>query len=381
MNTVLIHCPYIGGHQLEYAHHLYIGAMENKEKKYIFIMPQRFNVDSTKKEWPESSNISFHILSEEEEDTMSASMLKQAYYRSKNLSKYIRMYNATEVILIELILYHPFLPLFVSSNVRVSGILYRIYLYDWKFEYFFKKVLDVFKFFIFSKCKVFDRVFILNDEISSKLLNRIYKSNKFQYLSDPVASVHVQSPIDIRSQYRIPIGNKIILHAGGMGWYKGTIEILKAIDALSEEHLRHYTFIFAGQVSDDIKVEFDYLYRKIKDRVQIIFIEGFLPFELLGNLFIACDRVLIPYSVRSQSSGIVGHAAFYQKAVIAVEGGIIGKLVRKFKLGILIPQSDYQSIMKVLELYPNHHFDNNEYVRSHTVEKFYETILRTYGQN
>ena len=57
MKTYLIHTPIISGHQLEYLHHLYLGALERPSDKFFFVVPSRFTVDSAKLDWPEAVNI------------------------------------------------------------------------------------------------------------------------------------------------------------------------------------------------------------------------------------------------------------------------------------------------------------------------------------
>ena len=59
------------------------------------------------------------------------------------------------------------------------------------------------KYIIFSRLNVFYKVFILNDTAAASYLNRLYNTDKFYYLPDPIASLQNYKPKDIRHKYNI----------------------------------------------------------------------------------------------------------------------------------------------------------------------------------
>lgn len=372
MKTILIHSTFVGGHQLEYLHHLYMGAISLTHNNYIFVVPKKFFIDGKSLSWPESSNIQMVTTTYSEK----GGMLSKSYRLCKDLAQYINMYKASEVILIELMSYLPFLPFQISSKVKVSGIIYRIYLYDWKSESRLKRLLEIFKYVLFSRFKVFDRIFILNDSASSAYLNKLYHTSCFCYLTDPVASLPDYKGKNIRDELCIDQGKTIYLHPGGMLPYKGTIEILKALTLLNEQQLDQMAIIFSGRITPSIRKEFNYYLEELKDKVQIVLIEGYLPFERLADLFITSDYVLIPYKVKSQSSGIVGHAAYYKKPVIVAKGGVIGKLVRKWQLGYLLNAPTPFYISDFLCHPQTSDYKENNYKEDHSIDNFINTILK-----
>lgn len=298
----------------------------------------------------------------------------RSYINARTIGKYTRKYRITDIMLMSLIEYIPFLPLFVSNKVRVSGIIYRIYLYDWKKESILKRVMDVTKYLIISNCKVFHRAFILNDITASSHLCRLYQTNKFCYLPDPVASLGSYQGKNIREKLGITSDKIVLLHPGGMLPYKGTLNILKAIDQMQPDECKRFVLITAGQ-STPIQPEFNKLVDKIKNKIQIIHIEGFIPFEQLADIFSTCDFVIIPYLTKSQSSGIVGHAAYYEKPVIVARGGVIGKMVRKWKLGILLDEPSTHCIQEFLSKDIVTYQCKNTYCIDHSVEIFNKTIF------
>lgn len=373
---VLIHCTSIKGHHLEYIHHLYIGASQRTNIDFVFCLPESFNSEKHLYKWPVVENIVISYLDDITKDVDDLGLLKKAYLKTVNLKKNIIRYNATEIILIDLISYIPFLPFIINKKVKVRGILYRIYLYEWKESSILKKIQDVIKYVLFAHFKVFNKVFILNDFSSAYYLNRLYKTRVFYYLPDPVASSADYLGKDIRRNYSIDKNKIVFLHPGGMLPYKGTVEILDALTMMDNERLSKISIIFAGRITDNIRDAFFERYNQLRSRVQIVLLEGYLPFESLADLFVSCDYVLIPYRVKGQSSGIVGHAAYYNKPVVVAKGGIIGKTVRKWHLGPIIENPSSECIKEFLSSPNPFSSQGKSYVESHSIETFCEFIYQ-----
>ena len=372
----LIYCPRIAGHRLEYIHHLYLGAIKRKNKNYVIVVPREFDLIKNKFKWPLANNITFCYIEKEIIQSFKCNFILSELRKCKHLQNVIKVYKPEEVIVLDMIEYVPFLPLFVSSKVKVSGIIYRIFLYEYKEEGIIKRFLDVFKYKWMSAFPVYDRIFILNDIKSAAEINTRFSSSKYLYLPDPVVPIEKIDEFDFRDEYKIPKDNVILLHPGGMLPYKGTIEILKALNLLDGKSLNNITIIFAGRVTESIKEEFDALCNCIKTKVQLIVEEGFLPYERLGALIKQCDWLLIPYKTKSQSSGIVGHAAYFEKPVIAVKGGVIGNIVSTHKLGVLIDSPTPECIKDAILSIPDKITCKNNYCKVNTIENFNNIILK-----
>lgn len=379
MRTYLIHTQTIGGHQLEYLHHLYMGALGKTDDSFVFVVPQRFKEDSCRLDWPVADHIVVDVMKDGEEPPLDCSLLKKGWINSRTIRNYCKKYHATDVITISIMEYLPYLP-FLVRNVRFSGIVYRIYLYEWIEESWSMRIQDVLKYWLISKFRVFHRTFICNDSASAQCLNRLYKTNKFQMMPDPVASLQSYVGQDLRKELGISKEKICFLHPGSMNSYKNTVGILKALMLLDDKSCKDIVVIFAGQISKDVKDEFDTLYSKVSSRVQVLLFDGYLTFEKMADLFATCDYVLVPYKVKSQSSGIVGHAAYYGKPVIAVRGGVIGKMVRRWHLGFLLDDPSAVCICQCIKSISNTSVcstKENGYLESHSKEMFCNTI---YGQ-
>ena len=378
MRKFLIHSMFIGGHRLEYIHHLYIGALAKPDDMFYFVLPPNFRTDSECLDWPFSENIKILQMKDVEIPDSNSGILTKGWRNSKTISNYAKKIGATDIIVISLMEYLPFIPLFLKRKVRLAGIVYHIYLYDWKESSYLHKCLDVAKYYLLTKNRVFYKVLLCNDMVSARYLNKKFGTSKFCGFNDPVASLQYYGGVNIRTELGIENSRIVLLHPGGMDTYKNTIGILNAFLRIDPNTASKYTLILAGRVVDRIKHEFYTLLPQVRKKTQVLFLEGYLPFEKLADLFVTCDFVLAPYKVKSQSSGIIGHAAYYGKPVIAVKGGVIGKMVRDYKLGILLPDSSCDSIANFLsdvDSIKSYSTKGNGYVKSHTVDNFYNSFF------
>lgn len=373
VETTLVFDDTIGGHHLEYLHHLHTLAASRPSQRFIFVIPDSFRKFSEKMEWKESSNITYHLL-KEELFCKSSNRFKRSYCLSKLLKRIARIYNADRVFLISLMTFLPFLPFILGTHFKVSGIIYKIYLYTWGEEKIVARILDVFKYLLFSRFRVFNKIFLLNDEFAPLYLNKLYKCEKFRYLTDPYSPLSSFFARDFRKEWEIGSEQKIIIHFGGLSRRKGTLDIIKMLYTLSYSDYTKYVFVFAGVVSQEIREQFYMHYNALKHRVRIMVFDEFCSFEFIESLCFCCDGILIPYHETAQSSGVLGYAAQHKKPVIAPRYGLVGKIVRRNRLGVLFNKLSSDSIGGALEKINNWKWVDNKYVETRTVNKFIETL-------
>lgn len=344
---ILIFDTVVSGHHIEYIHHLLTKANSSNDE-YIFYLPEEFEqYKGNNMNWNYNKNVSF-IFFNASKNLNDSSILVASFKMCILLGKAVKEFNVTHVFLISLIAFIPFLPLFVSRKIKVSGIIYQIYLYRWKNSSFIQKALDVFKYLILSYSKCINNIYILNDEASARRFNEIYNSNKYTFIVDPYVPINAKE-VDVNFLNIIP-KNKIYFHFGSLSERKGTLEILKAIKLVKPSIQKESTFIFAGKVKKEISEDFYRLISEIKqtNSSQIIIIDRFCEYSLIAELCKKSDILLMPYKVVSQSSGVIGYAAQYNTPVLAPAKGLIGKLVKKYKLGYVIPEVNSYSIAEFI---------------------------------
>lgn len=368
MEKILVYNEMLEGHMLEYFHHLYEGAMAHPDKYFYFAYPESEEERLNKLNWPLSDNIEFYKIP----DSLvykKKNIVNRIFTHNKLLQDSCKAISPDRVLLNNVIAFMPFLPFFKSVK-HVSGIIYGIYLYNWGHMGILKRIYTVCNYIFFSRSRSFDNIFIQGDMASAMYLNKLYHSNVFKYICDPVVLIKKETQIDVREKFEIHPSKKIILHAGVMSPRKGTFQLLHALELASKEILDKYTFIFAGKVLDSSKERFYSIVEKEKRRTQIVVIDEFVDFDFLGALFKQCDIVMAPYLLTNQTSGIVGYSAEYNKPVVVNNTGLLKKVVRKYNLGHILPHSSSLDIVELLSSMPNKSVNGKYYLLSNTVKEF-----------
>jgi len=373
--NILIFDDSVEGHHLEYLHHIYEIALEKTNFNFVFSVPSNFILLKDKFTWPPSENIYWDFICDNDIAKKSKSKFLHSFRISNILRSKVKQYSINYVFLISLMGYLPFLPLFfLNLKVRISGIIYMIYLFRWKNVSFSVKAQDVFKYIILSKLNLFGDIFILNSPSASRHLCHLYNCSKFIFLPDPFINIPT-----LKSQTICINENKrIFLHFGSMSERKGTLDILKSILLMSTSELIEVQFVFAGKINEDIKAEFYFIYNYLKFKADIILLDRFCYYEEIIFLCQKSECILIPYKETAQSSGVIAYAAQFMKPVIAPEEGLIGKLVKHYHLGVLIkkvtPQYIHDALFEKLSSFRKIDICFKKYISDTSIMKFKEII-------
>ena len=359
----------IDGHHLEYIHHLYDKARSMMNDDFIFYLNNKFNEVKEIMEWEDAPNVKFEYLSYEEQmKSDNANLLIAAWHQSWIVRRIANREKIDKIWLIMFIHLMPFLPIILSNKIKIMGVLYRIYLYDKDKMKGVRLWLEKLRYHIFVNNKSVDRILILNDQYAVDKLNQLYNTKKFCFLPDPVPNIDMTKVKDVRSELGIKPSDKVFLHFGGLDPRKGTLEILDAITLMTEEELACKVFIFAGRVFESMHDEFYEKYEVLKNKARILVFDEFCSYDFLNNLCYSCDCILIPYKNPNQSSGVIGYASLFQKPVIGPSQGLLGRLIKEYKLGMTIDFiSDYDLKHAVMAEIVN---INNNYILKNSISSF-----------
>lgn len=341
----LIFDPTLSGHHLEYIHHIYLGAIQRPEIEYVFAVPENeWQQVKDNQEWPPANNISQIMLDDHLcKEIGKGSLLAQSWKTSRFIKKIAVEHNIDKILLISIAPAIPFLPLILPKNIKLSGIIYKIYLRAPKKG--LRGVIDKIRYSIMARSSNVRNVFILNDPSSTKKLNSLYKTNKFITLPDPVPTVNTANLRDMRKELGISPNDKVFLHFGAMEARKGTLTIIESILLMSDKELKDKTFIFAGKVGIGIRREFYENVEKCrKHGAKIIVEDHFLPYNRLNDICNTSDCILMPYLTTDLSSGVIGYAAVHSKPVIGPAKGLIGELITENNLGCAINPVNAESL-------------------------------------
>ena len=361
------------GHRVEFFHHFYEAARNKRQENYVFAYPETDEDRMKSVEWIPSSNIVFY---KHKLEYNTQNKYKRSYQAYKVLKKTIRELNPSDVYLMDIFQFMPYIAMIKST--RISGLIGGIYLYTWKKDSIRKHLEDILKYQLYARLPVFKYLYIQSDACATKYLNKKYHTDKFKYICDPFPELST-SVKDLRDELNINKDKTIVLHPGFMSSRKGTINLLAGILACKDDVLSQFCFVFAGSVDDPIKEQFDSMLSRIKKRgVSVIFIGGYVSFDYLSSLIFTCDLIFIPYLQTNQSSGIVGYGAKYNKPVVVIKSGLLSKIVRDYKLGYIIPDASVKSISDFLEGPHKWEPKDSGYLAANTVSNFSETVINDF---
>lgn len=287
------------------------------------------------------------ISASDQEAMKSSGIIKAPYCRARYIAKEAKRHQVDGVLIIAFTSVLPFLPLLLPNRIKIYGVVHSIYLYNWKQLSLSSKIANAVTFWLLSNKRNVHSIFILNDEFSARYFNKLYKTNKFKLLADPFDSNKKQR-VDLRETLEINEDEVIFLHFGALHYRKGSMKILQAIQNLSPQQSKGKCFVFAGRVSDFMRDDFYPLYDSIKDKHHIVLIDHFCEADYLHDLCYSASCILIPYDYSSVSSGVIGYSAFYGKPVIGPSDGLLGKLIRRYKLGVRMSTTSVDDIQEAI---------------------------------
>lgn len=377
MKKIVFFLTQTSGHHIEYLNHIYNECCNFTKNEYIFILPESFHQKKDKFFWKENSNTSFVFFKDKEITDCSKNLIIRSFQYNQLLKSKIKNIDSKDVFLIELMKFLPFSPFFFSKDFNISGIIYHIYLYQWKYLSFVNKRLNVCKFLIFRNFSCFKYIYVLNDRFAFKYFNKIYKTEKFKYLPDPIIPFKLNNSIDLRKSLGIRMNDQVILHFGAMTETKGTLKILDFIDEASKIELEKKVFIFAGVIKDDIAKEFYRNLQHLKNKTSIFLFDEFIEFGKLASILKISDLIFCPYTRVFQSSGALGLAAQFNIPLIVPKDGFLGKFVTRNRIGITYEKFEKKILLNALDnakIFPSNH----EYLKDHSIEEYCEVILNNF---
>lgn len=321
------------GHRYEYLHNLFVYLSKQNKEKAVFLLP----FDERIVDWNSVNcpNVKVEYLAEKEIlQCNKSNLLIGSYYKSQILTNYVHKYNATSVFLIFLMLYMPILIFFLPKDIKVSGIIYRSFLWEDSLKKnYLRKAIEWFRYWLMAKSSQVYKILLLNDNKSASVLNARFATDKFIRLPDPYTPLNGKI-VNIKEKLNISKQDNLFIQIGQLSFRKGTLEILDALRLMSSDEVEHNYFFFAGKVASEIHESFYSKVNQLKDKgVHLYIKDKFVSFEFLNSLCSSCDCMLTPYKNTSQSSGAIGYAAQYGKPVIGPSKGLLGYLIKHYKLG------------------------------------------------
>lgn len=181
------------------------------------------------------------------------------------------------------------------------------------------------------------------DPLVGKYVDRLCIPSKAISLPDPVQMTLVsESQINqLHGRLAIVEGRKVFLLFGALNGRKGVYQLLEAIAQLPEALGKKMCLVLVGQANSQEQAQ---MFCQIEallhySPVQIISHYEFVPEADVPLYFQMADVVLAPYQKHIGMSGILIWAAAAQKPVLSSNYGLMGELVRRYRLGLAVDSS------------------------------------------
>ena len=203
-----------------------------------------------------------------------------------------------------------------------------------------------------------------------------------RFLPDPVTPPSpARSSGEVRASLGVESGRRLLLLFGSLEERKGVLATLDALGLVPPGAARRLAIAVVGRVVDGVR---DRLEAAIADargtEAQVIVQDRFVPDGELDDLVTAADVVLAPYLGHVGSSGAVLRAAAAGTPVLATETGMVGREVRRHRLGQAVDVADpdalADALVRAVET-PDAAFDPAaaaSYAREHHLDRFVDTI-------
>ncbi|CAH0995635.1 hypothetical protein EMA8858_01759 [Emticicia aquatica] len=378
------------GHNLGHIQNILRFLEKNpSSNEYIFLLnPEAKNIPSVK---TSASNVSIVFFTDEEFTPINSGMsiVKSTQLIWKHIVRYVTDYKADKLVMMMLDMFQHTIG---SSRLpcEVTGIMFnpypRVIAQDTtlraKQKSTITKARKLFTTWWMCRNTQLKKVFIFNDLETLKTMNETLGTKVFTYLPDPVYDYPVREGLDIREKYNIAADKKIILAFGFIDEKKNVVNILKAMQQLSQEEASKTCLLIVGKIRPDYEKSLAEALVETKTnrpQLQIALESRFVDDDEMEAFVGQSDIISVVYINFFSSSGVIGLAARHNKPVLATKFGVVGDLTRKYELGLAVDgfntsemKDAMQDLLENKNGYPKRATD---FVENHSSDSFIKTLL------
>ena len=227
-----------------------------------------------------------------------------------------------------------------------------------------------------------EKLFFLNHKAAVQT-HQTYFGERFEYLPDPINnSIVIDESVEmLKNKYQIPRNRHVLLIYGHLSPRKNIPNIMEALGYLSPEEQSQVCVFICGEIEQGYEQVLQTAVEKAeRTYAEIRFVKNLYFFDAQSTHEVVklSDVVLVPYIHFFSSSNILGLAAKYNKPLISTQLGIMGELVRQYRLGVGVDPANCQDIAAAIskELQNKRlDIDGSSYLRDHAAEVFCQKLL------
>lgn len=390
----------IYGHHPSYIQHFieYWTKQNSSESLYVVVSPKFLQVhaDVVERAKNYSSSINFLSITTAEEAKLKARTSGinrniRAFQEWYLLCKYATTLQVSNCLIMYLDTCLLPLALGIKPPCQFSGIYFRPTFHYPEFSNYspsFKQRLQHWREkFILKRALRHSRLQTLFslDPFAVEQINSLHSQAKVVHLPDPVTLPNGKLSLNnLKQHLRIDENRKVFLLFGALTGRKGIYQLLDAVVLLPTEVCQKLCLLFVGESSDKEKAAIAALIATARQAkpIQIVEYYQFVPEQDVQAYFQLADVVLAPYQNHVGMSGILLLAAAAQKPVLSSNYGLMGEIVRRYRLGVTVDSTKPNEIAKGLayclqsleKLGDRHQMEL--FANQNTAEKFARTILQ-----
>lgn len=192
----------------------------------------------------------------------------------------------------------------------------------------------------------------------------------------------------LRRELHIGDGRKVLLLLGILDSRKGPMQLLEAVDALTDEVKRELCLLVIGKLDESIAGD---VLQKIgllqsQNRMQLVVRNQYISDTLVQDYYQIADVALTTYQQHMGMSSALIRAALAQIPVLSSSYGLMGEMVKRYQLGIVADTTDpndfVRGLAQAITLPADQCFDRQSalaFAALHTPQALGETLAEWIG--
>lgn len=178
-------------------------------------------------------------------------------------------------------------------------------------------------------------------------------SGQLRYLPDPVDLTAFRQPEQDEPELRLQLGidpdRRICLIFGALTTRKGIYQLLDAVTQLPERVCQQLCLLFVGESKIQSELEERIAALCGQQPVQVVRRYEFISDTEIPQYFKLANIISALYQRHVGSSGILLLAAAAQKPVLGTDYGLMGELIRRYRLGLAVDSTQPAAIAAGLQ--------------------------------
>ena len=156
---------------------------------------------------------------------------------------------------------------------------------------------------------------------------------------------------DLKYELNIEEGRKVLLLLGILDSRKGPLQLLNAVDALSDETKQKLCLLVIGKVDEQIEEQVRQRMDSLRQQgtLQLVSKNEYITDTLVQDYYQISNVVLATYQQHMGMSSALIRAGLANIPVLSSSYGLMGELVHRYRLGLTVDTTDQEDFTRGLD--------------------------------